>query len=126
MEFSEFIAQQMEKNKEMVDSVRVHHGEDMADRLVVWLNMVSHEMQMQLALMNTVLSLRQVIGATQQREVLASLADLALQGRKSVIETFEMLFTDDQRKVIGPFADSAHHNMGQIMRTSLESMRTEL
>lgn len=120
-EMQAFALEQMLKVKDIVSTIRNHHGPSVGDRMTLIANMVSHLHQ------STVLEaslLAMALHAEGEQDVdpvrllhaVGVFMNLADRSQMLPVATFQVLFTEEEKEVLLPFMSSIDEILGLIVK----------
>ena len=117
-----FAKEQSTKAQEMLDTVRLHHGQKAGDKCTLLSNMVSLQQQ------NHTLCFSMIAGLTRLEDPQPALACYAafmsfMSSEKGLVPAvFQELFTEEERKTLIPFMTAINEDLGKILDAILDGV----
>ena len=123
-----FAIAQTEKNQEIIDSIRAHHGKLIGDNVTLLVNMMMHQQQLETLVLTFIKAHTALIDRMEDSSIadalkLGLLVDRATshleRGNEIPIAVFSCLFNAEERELLIPFLNQIRNNIGDITKNIL-------
>lgn len=123
----DFAKQQVNKCQDIIESVRIHHGQEAAERITLLTNMLAHQQQLGTLIMSMLKQLIERaddddIGGTLKTAMLVDTTISHLERMSDLpVAVFHKLFPEEEeREEIIPFMEQIRNNVADVTRHILD------
>jgi hypothetical protein len=119
---AKFAGEQLDKNKEILASIRAHHPKDVADRATLVTNILIHQQQVESVLLGVVSSALEADDPMEAMNTMLMVTALIKRGHEIPIAIFGTIFTEEERDTLRPFMSQLKANIGAITKNIIAGM----
>jgi hypothetical protein len=120
-QFMAFANQQIDKNVEMLESLRSQHGDALADKAEMIMALAKHESEMIVTIAS--LYARADNEVTNDSRVLLDLLQLSVHAKTLPAAVMKMYMTEKEVKVAHPFISNGIENINKVVQAVMANLR---
>lgn len=110
-DFSKLIEDQYAKNAEIINTIRTHHGDELADRVNAFELFISYELQLTSNLAHTMKFATAMLEEQDVAKAAMAYTLLLKRGEQVHQILWGAMFNEDERKLVGPFMNQLASNL---------------